>query len=139
MDLKPSLSERKVDTKLVIMSAWIVLMCLYIYCDIFSLYRPGSIESISRGKMGFLDVSQTSLFIASVLMVIPIMMILVSILASARINRIINLVTSTIYLLVNIANLVSETWGYYYLFGLLEVGMVVFIFIKSLRWPRQSN
>ncbi len=139
MDLKPSLSERKVDTKLVIMSAWIVLMCLYIYCDIFSLYRPGSIESISRGKMGFLDVSQTSLFIASVLMVIPIMMILVSILASARINRIINLVTSTIYLLVNIANLVSETWGYYYLFGLLEVGMVVFIFIKSLRWPRQST
>ena len=139
MKNKPSLVDCGVDTKLIVMSAWIALMCLYIYCDIFSLYRPGTIDDISRGRMGFLVVSQMSLFVASFLMIIPSMMILVSILSTAKVNRIINLITSTIFFLVNIGNLVTETWGYYYLFGLLEIGLVTFIFIVSLRWPRQGS
>lgn len=139
MEKKSSLVEQKVNIKLIIMSAWIALMCLYIYCDIFSLYRPGTIGSITSGKMGFLDVSQMSLFFASLLMVIPSIMILVSTLATARASRIINVVTSVIYFLVNIGNLIGETWGYYYLFGILEIGMVVLIFIISLKWPKESN
>jgi len=139
MAKKLSLVEQKVNTKLIIMSAWIALMCLYIYCDIFSLFRPGTIDSITGGKMGFLDISQMSLFSASLLMVIPSIMILVSTLATAKVGRIINLVTSAIYLLVNIGNLVGETWAYYYLFGLLEIGVVIFIFVISLRWPEEPD
>jgi hypothetical protein len=136
---RPSLVEHKVDTKLIIMSAWIAVMCLYIYCDIYSLYRPGQIDSMMKGKMGFLDVSQMSLFWAGVLMAIPSLMIFISPLATARVCRIINLLISPIYFLVNIGNLVAETWGYYYLLGLLELGMVIIIFIIALRWPRQSS
>jgi len=136
---KPSLVERKVDTKLIIMSAWIAEMCLYIYCDIYSLYRTGQLESMMNGKMGFLDVSQMSLFWAGVLMAVPSLMIFVSALASARVGRIINLIICPIYVLVNIGNLVGEAWAYYYLFGLLELGMVVVIFMVSLRWPRRSG
>jgi hypothetical protein len=136
---KPALLDHKVDTKLIIMSAWITIMCLYMYCDIFSLYRPGYIDSIARGKMGFLDISQMSLFFASLLMVIPSMMIFASALAVARVGRIVNLVISPIYFLVNIGNLLAESWAYYYLFGLLELGLVILIFIISLRWPKQSS
>ncbi len=139
MARKFSLAEQKVNTKLIIMSAWIALMCLYIYCDIFSLFRPGTIDSITSGKMGFLDVSQMSLFSASLLMVIPSIMILVSTLATARVCRIINMVTSAIYFLVNIGNLVGETWAYYFLFGLLEIGVVILIFFISLRWPKEGD
>ena len=84
--------ERKVDIKLIIMSAWVALMCLYLYCDFFSLYRPGQLGSISSGKMGPFDISQAGLFWAGVLMVIPSLMILVSTLAPASVNRILNLV-----------------------------------------------
>jgi len=139
MAKKLSLVEQKANIKLIIMSAWIALMCLYIYCDIFSLYRPGTIGSITSGKMGFLDVSQMSLFSASLLMVIPSVMILVSTLATARICRNINVVTSAIYFLVNIGNLAGETWAYYYLFGLLEIVVVIFIFVISLRWPKEPD
>jgi len=139
MENKLSLVEQKVNIKLIIMSAWIALMCLYIYCDIFSLYRPGTIGSITSGKMGFFDVSQMSLFSASLLMVIPSIMILVSTLATPRASRIINMVTSVIYFLVNIGNLIGETWGYYFLFGLLEIGVVILIFVISLKWPTESN
>jgi len=139
MNEKTSLVERRVDTKLVIMSAWIAVMCLYIYCDIFSLYRPGQIDSMMKGRMGFLDVSQTSLFWAGVLMAIPGLMIFITPLTSAGLSRIINLVIGPLYVLVNIGNLAGEIWAYYYLFGLLELGLVIAIFIMALRWPRQSS
>jgi hypothetical protein len=136
---KNALVERKVDTKLVIMSAWISLMFLYIYCDYFSLYRPGQLGSIAGGELGFMDVSQLSLFFASALMVIPSLMILVSALSAARVGRVVNLAASAIYFLVDIGNMLGETWGYYFLFGLLEAGLAIFIFVISLRWPRQEG
>jgi len=136
---KTALLERKVDTKLIIMAAWIAMMCLYIYCDMYSLYRPGQLDSMMQGKMGFFEVSQTSLFWAGVLMVIPSLMILVSVLATARVGRIVNIVVSANFVLVNIGNLIGEAWAYYYLFGLVELGLVIFIFVISLRWPRQAS
>jgi hypothetical protein len=139
MNAKPTLVDRRVDTKLIIMSAWIALMCLYIYCDYFSMYRPGQIGDMSNGKIGFMEVSQLSLLSASLLMVVPSLMILVSALAAARASRVLNIAASAIYFLVNIGNLVGETWGYYWLFGVLEMGLVILIFVVSLRWPRQSS
>lgn len=138
MSVKTPLVERRVDTKLIIMAAWIALMCLYLYCDWYALFRPGHISSMMNGKMGPFDVTQMSLFLAGVLMAIPSLMILLSVLATARLGRIINMIASAIYFLVNVANLIGETWGYYYLFGLLELCLVIFIFIKSLTWPRQG-
>jgi hypothetical protein len=138
MNAKSPLVERKADTKLIIMAAWSALMSLYIYCDWFSLYRPGSISSMMGGKMGPFDASQLSLFLAGLLMAIPSLMILASVLATAKKGRIVNLIASPIYFLVNIGNLAGETWGYYYLLGLLELGLVSFIFIVALRWPRQG-
>jgi len=135
-----ALVEHKVDTKLILMSAWIAVMCLYIYCDIYSFYRPGYIlDSVAKGKMGFLDATQASLFGVGVLMIIPSLMIFITPLATARASRIINLLISPLYVLVNIGNLVGEAWAYYYLFGLIELGMVIGIFIMALRWPRQSS
>jgi hypothetical protein len=139
MGKKSLLVDQKVNLKLIIMSAWITLMCLYFYCDILTLFRPGTISSIINGKMGFLEASQINLFSAAVLMAIPSWMILVSALAHAGINRIVNLVTSVIYFLVNIGNLIGETWGYYYLFGILEIVVVILIFILALKWPRESD
>jgi len=139
MKAKPSLVDFKVDTKLVLAAAWIAMMFLYIYCDYFSLYKPGQLGGISAGDMGFMKVTQASLFAASGLMVIPSLMILVSACAAARANRVINMIASVLYFLVNVGNLIGETWGYYYLFGLLELGLVAFIFVVSLRWPRRGE
>jgi hypothetical protein len=139
MNEKPPLVERKVDTKLILMAAWIALMCLYIYCDWFALYRPDQVGGMMNGKMGPFDVTQMSLFLAGLLMVIPSLIIPVSVLATAKISRIVNLAAAPIYFLVNIGNLAGEVWAYYFLFGLLELLLTIFIFVVALKWPRQAN
>lgn len=139
MNEKPGHAEHRVDTKLILMAAWASMVALYIYCDWFGLYRPGGIAGMAAGHMGPFEASQLSLLCMGALMAIPGLMILLSVLASARISRAINLVASALYFLVNVANLLGETWAYYCLFGLLELGLAVLIFLLALRWPRMAQ
>ena len=43
------------------------------------------------------------------------------------------------YTLVNIGNLVSETWIYYWLYGILELAITIFIIIVAAKWPKEDN
>ena len=58
--------------------------------------------------MGPLDVSQATLVLASLIVIIPAVMIALSLLLPARVNRPLNLVLAILYTLVNISNLVGE-------------------------------
>ena len=127
--------NRRVDPQLKLAAAWMALIALYIYADFLSLYRPGEIDEIRRGVMGPLEVSQATLVLASLIVIIPAVMIVLSLLLPARVNRPLNLVLAILYTLVNISNLVGEGWVYYILFGIAEIAITVHIFLTAWRWP----
>ena len=83
-------------------------MLLYLYCDIFTFFRPHHIKEIIDGFMGPFQVNQISLLIAGVLMAIPALMILANLFVKMNAIRWINITGGTMYTLVNIGNLVSE-------------------------------
>jgi hypothetical protein len=85
--------------------------------------------------MGPFDVSQGSLLIAPVIVIIPAVMIVLSLLLSAGANRSLNLVLAIIYTLINVSNLIGESWAYYFLFGVIEMAVTAFIFLAAWRWP----
>jgi hypothetical protein len=128
-------AEEKVSAKIRLAGAWASLIALYIYADFLSLYRPGQLEEVGRGVMGPFDVSQATLLIASLLVIIPALMIVLSLLLTTRVNRLLNLVLAVLYTLVNISNLVGEEWAYYYLFGIAEIAITAHIFLTAWRWP----
>jgi hypothetical protein len=66
----------KISTRIKLSGLWFTLMVLYIYADIFSLYRPGYINEIIAGFMGPLTVDQFTLITSSILMAIPALMII---------------------------------------------------------------
>jgi hypothetical protein len=138
MKEKRELIERKVDTKIVLAAAWASFMFAYVYCDIFSFHRADVINGILAGKIGPFDASQTSLFLFGLLLAIPGLMVLFTACAKARLGRIVNMIVAPVYFLVNVGNLAGETWAYYWLYGILELGLVAFIFVTALRWPRQA-
>jgi Family of unknown function (DUF6326) len=126
--------ERGVDTRAKLAAAWGALVGLYIYADFLSLYRPGQLDDVGRGDLGPFDVSQGTLLIASLIVLIPIVMILLSLLLPPAPSRPINLVLAVVYTLVNISNLVGESWAYYLLFGVVEIAVTLFIFVIAWRW-----
>lgn len=125
-----------IDVKIIFSALWTTLMVLYGYCDILSLYRTGQIESIIHGKMGFLDVTQGNLAIASGMMIVPALMIAASPLLDAKFGRIANIVAGILYLLVNLGNVLNETWVYYFLFAGAEILVTILIIYKSIKWPK---
>jgi len=117
---------------------WTALMLLYIYCDIYSFHRTGCIEEILANKIGPFAVSQGLLAAFGTLMAIPALMIPACLFLQAKAARWLNIIIGVLYAIVNIGNLAGETWAYYWLYGILEAALTVFIVVIAIQWKRQD-
>jgi Family of unknown function (DUF6326) len=127
-------AEEKVSIKIRLAAAWAALLALYIYADFLSLYRPGQIQEVTRGDLGPFDVSQATLLIASLIVIIPALMIVLSLLLASGVNRPVNLGLAVLYTLINISNVIGESWAYYLLFAVVEIAVTGLIFFMAWRW-----
>lgn len=133
-----TLVEHSVSVKVKLAGLWTALMLLYVYADILSLYRPGEVGEIERGKMGPFDVSQSSLVIASLIVIVPALMIVLSLTLRGSLNRRANLALGVLFTLVNVSHLLGESWVYYFLFGLIEIALTLTIVATAWNWPRRD-
>ena len=115
---------------------WAALMFLYIYADVFGFYQPGEVEHILDGKMGPYDVNQQALFLASLLMTLPAAMVALTPLLPIAICRWANVAMGVLYTLVNIGNVIGETWIYYLFHGAVETVLTICIAVLAFRWLR---
>jgi Family of unknown function (DUF6326) len=134
-----ALVDPSVSVKVKLAGLWTSLMLVYVYADILSLYRPGQIAEIESGKLGPFDVSQASLVFASLIVILPALMIALSLTLRASRNRRANLALGLLFTLVNVVNLLSESWVYYFLFGLLEIALTLTIVATAWNWPRRDS
>ena len=132
------MEDIKVNVKIKLSALWIAMMLLYIYADILSLFRPGQVEQMLEGLMGPFPVTQGSLLTASILMMIPAVMVFLSLKLKPTANRWANIILGVLYTLVNISNLMGETWAYYILFGIVEIVLTILIVWHAWKWPTQE-
>ena len=126
--------ESKVQTRFKLSALWAALMFLYLYADVFSLYRPGQVDKLAAGQIGPFAVSQGTLLIFSTLMLIPALMVFLSLALKPGLARWLCLILGAVYTLVNLSNLLGETWAYYILYGVVEIGLTALIVIFAWRW-----
>jgi len=122
------------DVRMKLSALWASMMLLYIYADILSLFRPGQVEEMIDGRMGPFPVTQGSLLTASILMIIPAVMVFLSITLKSAVNRWVNIIFGALYTLVNISNLIGETWIYYLSFGVVEIALTLLIIRYAWKW-----
>jgi hypothetical protein len=133
-----TLVDHSVSVKVKLAGLWTAMMLLYVYADLLTLYRPGQIAEIESGKLGPFDVSQSSLVIASLIVILPALMIALSLTLRVSFNRPANLALGLVFTLVNVSNLLGESWVYYFLFGLLEIALTLTIVATAWNWPRSD-
>jgi hypothetical protein len=133
------LEDFKLNTRLKAIGLWVSLMLLYIYADIFSFYRTGYIGEVVAGFIGKLEVSQITLVSSGVLMVVPVLVIIVCLFAKAKAVRWVNMIAGTLYTIVGIGNLVGETWIYYWIYGIIEIFVTIFIMVIALNWSKKAE
>ena len=128
------MEDMKINVKMKLSALWVAMMLLYIYADILSLFRPGQIEEMIEGLMGPFPVTQGSLLTASILMIIPAVMVFLSLTLKPKVNRWANITLGVLYTLVNISNLIGETWAYYIFFGIIEIVLTLLIVWYAWKW-----
>ena len=129
------MEELKINVKMKLSALWVALMLVYIYADIFSLFKTGAIEKMMQGFMGPFPVTQGSLLSASILMIIPAVMVFLSLTLKHQVNRWANLILGVLYTLVNLSNMIGEaSWFFYMSFVVVEITLTVLIVWFAWRW-----
>jgi hypothetical protein len=130
------MEDIKVNSRIKLSALWVSMMLLYIYADVLSLFRPGQVQEMLEGRMGPFPVTQASLLTASILMIIPALMVFLSLMLNAKVSRGVNILFGVLYTLVNISNLIGEAWVYYMVFGVMEILVTLFIIWHAWKWAK---
>ena len=136
MNTQNTLEDIKVNIKLKLAAMWASFMFLYIYVDYFHLFMPGSIKDILAGKVFVFDISYVFLLIAMIFVAIPTLMIFLSVVLPAKVNRWTNLIVATVFIPYMLFNLVGEAWVHMYFAAAVEVVLLCLIICYAWKWPR---
>jgi Family of unknown function (DUF6326) len=141
IDKDTDLQDTKVDVKVVLSSLWISMMFVFAYVDIFGFWRADVINGALAGKVpgAGVKITQSFLAFATVYILIPSLMVVVSLIASARINRTANIVASLIYAASVVGYLIGETWWYYIVGSIVEVMLLLSIARVAWTWPKRAT
>ena len=121
-----NLHDAGVDVKIVL-GLWVSMLFVFAYVDIFGFWRADVINGALAGKVpgaGF-EIDQAFLALTTAYIVIPSLMVAVSLLAPARINRTTNIVVSLLYVVSVVVSILGETWVYFILGRVVEVALLL--------------
>ena len=132
------LEDFKIDVKIKLSLLWTSVTLIYLYGDYFELYIPQKTQGLVNGQ-NLLD-SPLKLFLASVLLAIPALMVVLSILLKPSINRILNIVFGLFFtiLMLFIACTSIEPWRAFYVFyAILESTITALIVWHAVKWQKK--
>ncbi|MEM8534261.1 MAG: DUF6326 family protein, partial [Chloroflexota bacterium] len=130
-----TLEDVKVNIKLKLSALWATLMFIYIYVDIIGFYERGMIEEIIAGRVWVFDITQTWGMSALILMTIPSLMTFLSLALAARVNRWVNMILASLYIIVAINNPIGETWIPTWFGSIVEILLLALIIWHAWKWP----
>jgi hypothetical protein len=131
-------ADTKVDIKIVLCGLWAATLFVFAYVDIFGFFRADVIRAVLAGEVsgtGF-TIDQTFLLLTTLYVVIPALMVVVSLVARARVNRITNIVVSLFYVVTAAMTIIGETWVYYIVGIVIELMLMLAITRVAWTWPR---
>jgi hypothetical protein len=125
--------------KITLCGLWISTLFVFAYVDIFGFFRADVINGVLAGKVSgtAFEINQTFLILTTIYIVIPSLMVIVSLLARARINRVTNIVVSLTYVVSDAVTIIGETWIYYILGTVVETMLLLAIARVAWTWPRR--
>ncbi|MFI6907864.1 DUF6326 family protein [Nonomuraea sp. NPDC050394] len=137
-DRTSDLTDTKTDVKVVLCGLWVATLFVFAYVDIFGFFRKDVIDGVLTGRVsstGF-TIDQMFLLLTTCYVVVPALMVVVSLVAKARVNRLANIVVSLFYVVTAAVTIVGETW-IYYIVGIVIMSMLMLAIARvAWTWPR---
>ncbi|MBM1107043.1 hypothetical protein JQC67_12900 [Aurantibacter crassamenti] len=129
----------KINIKIKLAFLWTSLMFCYVYGDYFLLYAPNKVEGLISGENNLN--TPFKLFTATLVLVIPALMVCLSVLLKPKVNRVLNMVFGVVYTLIMllIAFTSLSYWKSFYVFLAIVESIITSIIVwKAFKWPKNS-
>ena len=134
------LVDEKINVKIKLSALWVTLMLFYIYADILGFYSPGIIEKVMLGEIGGIQITEGFLVLMAGWMAIPSIMVFLSLVLKANINRWVNILLAVVSIVVLGATFfVGELSARYMLHAIVEGVFIALILWYAWRWPKQQR
>jgi len=135
---KTILEDVKINVKIKLSALWAALMFLFIYVDFFGLFIPGLIDQLRAGEVAFtgIQITQGFLLLAITLLMIPSLMIFLSLILKAKVNRWANIIVGAVYILVVVGGMIGESWLFYIFASVVEIVLLSLIVVHAWKWPK---
>jgi hypothetical protein len=126
---------KKIDTKVLLSTLWIVVMINMLTADILSLYVPGTTDELAK-TAGDTPITQLMLG-GAIMMEISIVMIILSRVLTHRVNRWTNIIASIITILFVIGG--GAAYPHYIFIAIVEVVSLLLIVWNAWKWSNPDN
>jgi hypothetical protein len=127
-----------VNVRIKISALWASMLFVFVYVDLFSLYRADVRTDLEAGEISGFTVNQSFLLATTVYVVIPSLMVSCALVLPPRVDRIANIALGIVYALTIIAGAIGEGNYYYILGSAIEVALLAAIVYYAWNWPKES-
>jgi hypothetical protein len=127
-----------INPRLKIAALWTSMMFVFVYVDLFSLYRADVRADIEAGKIAAFSIGQGYLLGVTVYVLLPSLMLFLSLVLPVKITRVANIVMALVYALTIAGSAVGE-WTYFILGSLAEAALLVGIAYYAWTWPKAAD
>jgi hypothetical protein len=128
-----------VDIKIKLSAFWVTLMFFYIYADILGFYSPGIIESVISGEIAGIQLTEGYLLVMGLWMAVPSLMVILSLVLRAGINRWVNLIFAVVsFFMLAASSFVGEFSIRYTTQAAVEAILIVLIAWNAWNWPKEQ-
>jgi hypothetical protein len=124
--------SKKIDTKVLLSTLWIVVMINMLKADILSLYIPGSAEELARTSASAGASIPQLMLGGAIMMEISIVMILLSRVLKYNVNRWVNIIAGIITIVFVVGG--GASYPHYIFIATVEVICLVLIIWNAWKW-----
>jgi hypothetical protein len=123
-----------VNVRIKISALWTSMLFVFVYVDVFGLYRADVRADLEAGEIGGLTVNQAFLVGTTAYVVIPSLMVFGALVLRPRMDRIANIALAVLYAVTIGASAIGE-WTYYVFASAIEVALLAGVVYYAWTWP----
>jgi hypothetical protein len=127
-----------INPRIKIAALWASMLFIFVYVDLFSLFRADIRADIEAGKVFAFSIGQGFLLGVTIYVVVPSLMLFLSLVLPVRVTRTVNIVAAVIYAVTIVGGAVGE-WNYYILGSVAETVLLAGVVYYAWTWPKATE
>ena len=130
-------TNKKLDTKVLLSTLWIVVMINMLKADILSLFIPGALDEVAKTSVSTGTPIPQLMLGGAIMLEIPIAMIFLSRVLKYKVNRWANIITSVITIAFVVGG--GSPYPHYIFIATIEIVCLLLIVWYAWKWSNPEG